>query len=134
MAIPGNYTTIRVRWPRTTDGINVAYTKDRQIIWEETELPITAKPFIEEQNKTTPFQLRKEITVLNYTDEPLPEQIVKGAGVEMLKNAPKDDSAEVAALKAQIAALQKAAGKKDKKAEAKEPELVNTDSNEIDNL
>lgn len=99
MPIPGLNKTLRVRWPKTIDGINIAVNDQGIPIMEETELPFTAKPFIEKENSRLPIHLRKKMDTLSYHDAPAPETVVKGVGVNLLK----EDSEEVKALKAKLA-------------------------------
>lgn len=111
MPIPGEMTTLRIRYPKTVDGRNLAVNEEGNTIWEETELPLTAREAIETENKNLPFHLRKKIDVLHYHNAPPPEQVVKGVGVEMLKTVEPDksESDEILKLKARIAELEKEA-------------------------
>ena len=129
MPIPGQYTTLRVRWPRTTNGIEIAYDEDRNVIWEETELPLTARPHLEKANLELPYSLRKVITVMNYTDAPTPASVVKGVGVDMLKGKEpvKEDSAEVAFLKAQLALMEERFAKLEGKPAVEDDDLDDMD-------
>lgn len=58
----GNY--LRVLTPRTIDGVTPRMDGDR-LIFKEDHLPMSAKPFLEEQNKNLPEILKKRIEIVS---------------------------------------------------------------------
>lgn len=62
MVFQGNY--LRVLSPRTVDGVTPLLT-DGTLQYKEQFLPLSAKPFLDLQNKDLPEILRKKIQVIS---------------------------------------------------------------------
>ena len=72
MVFQGNY--LRVLSPRTVDGVTPLLT-DGVLQYKEEFLPLSAKPFLEIQNKELPEILRKKIILVDSSGKETP---VKG--------------------------------------------------------
>lgn len=103
MPIPGQFTTLRVRWPRTIDGVNKMTDAQGNDVWAEMELPVTARPHLEKLNRKLPIHLRKIITEMNYQIAPPAASLVKGVGVDQLNDDQKAAKKEIEDLKAKLA-------------------------------
>lgn len=64
MVNSGSY--LRVLTPRTSNGVNLIVV-DGQVQYKETSLPMSAKRYIEEQNRKLPDHLKKIIEVVSDT-------------------------------------------------------------------
>lgn len=69
MVFQGNY--LRVLTPRTVDGITPQMVNDR-LVYKEEFLPLSARPYLELQNKDLPEILRKKIEEVK-SGEPVKE-------------------------------------------------------------
>lgn len=65
MVFQGNY--LRVSTPRTLDGVT-PLLKDEKLQYKEDFLPLSAKPFLEAQNKDLPDILKKKIEIVRTDD------------------------------------------------------------------
>lgn len=52
---------LRVLTPRTIDGMNVKYDDQRQVMFKETHLPVTARKYLLEENMSLPEHLHHKI-------------------------------------------------------------------------
>lgn len=66
--LKGNY--LRVLTPRTTNGTNIMMDENRQQMFKEAHLPLTAKRALETQNRALPDHLKKIIEVVYDGVEP----------------------------------------------------------------
>jgi hypothetical protein len=65
---------IRIKTPRTVDGLNLLYDEKGQISYRIMEMPMSAKKHIERENATLPRQLQQIIEVIDEDAKPvLPE-------------------------------------------------------------
>lgn len=71
---------LRVQTPRTSDGTNLVYDKNRQPIYDESESPLSARKHLDRINKKLPEPLKMLITEVDETKDPDFAKIVKGVG------------------------------------------------------
>lgn len=65
----GSY--LRVLTPKTSDG-NVPLTKNNQVQYKETQLPLSARKALERENAKRPNHLKHQIEVVEDFDAPAP--------------------------------------------------------------
>src|SRR4029077_4906802 len=78
---------LRVRTPRTSDGTTLVYDDNGQVLYDETELPLTALKHLERRNLKLPKMLKLLITVIDEKanpDQAAISKLVKGVGVTTL--------------------------------------------------
>lgn len=116
---------LRVRVPRTSDGITLVYDDQGKILYDETELPMTALRHLERRNTKLAKMHKAIITVIDeqaQPDQAAVSKLVKGVGaVALTKEQQKQ------ALKDKLAKLEEGEENKEtKKAGKKQPaeELV----------
>lgn len=71
---------LRVTSPLTIDGVRPKYDQRGQMMYKETELPLTAKKYMDEQNRKLPDHLKKKIEVIKADQVPGDPSGTKEAG------------------------------------------------------
>jgi len=95
---------LRVRTPRTSDGVTLVYDDDMKVVYDETELPLTALRHLERRNTKLAKMHKLIITIIDENatpDQARISKLVKGVGVTALT---KDE--QKAILKEKLAKLE----------------------------
>jgi hypothetical protein len=99
---------LRILTPQTTDGINLKYDQDNEVVLKETHLPMTARKSIEKRNAIRPKHLQH---IIEEVGEPAPKAKVR-------PSAPVAEAESVAVVNEEVRKPAKTESKKKGKTKA----------------